>query len=78
MMYDIFYLKTCYEEFNNEVEHSRALNTGMLLVKSYIMNCKYDKCSLSTVSLAIIFKHKVTLLSIVFDQDAFVQLAMMF
>ena len=63
---------------NNEVEHSRALNTIMLLVKSSIMNCKYDKCVLSTASLARIFKQKVTLLSRVFDTDVFVQLAMMF
>ena len=41
------------------------------------MNCKYDKCVLSTASLARIFKQKVTLLSRVFDQDVFVQLAMM-
>ena len=63
---------------NNEIEHSRALNTIMLLVKSFIMNCKYDKCVLSTASLARIFKQKKTLLSIVFDQNVFVQLAMTF
>ena len=50
----------------------------MLLVKSFIMNCKYDKCVLSTASLARIFKQKVTLLSRVFDQDVVVQLAVMF
>ena len=63
---------------NKEVEDSRALNTILLLVKSFIMNCKYDKCVLSTASLARKFKEKVTLLSKVFDQDVLVQLAMMF
>ena len=50
----------------------------MLLVKSFIMNYKYDKCVFSTASLASILKQKVTLLSRVFDQDVLVQLAMMF
>ena len=59
------------------MEHSRALNTIMLLVKLKL-NCKYDKCVLSTASLARIFKQKVTLLSRVCDQDVLVQLAMMF
>ena len=71
-------LRSCVLGVNNEVEDSRALNTIMLLVKSFIMNCKYDKCVLSTASLARIFKQKVTLLSRVFDQDVLVQLAMMF
>ena len=42
------------------------------------MSCKYNKCALSTASLASVFKYKVTLLSRVFDQDGLVQLAMMF
>ena len=71
-------LHSCVLGVNNEVEDSRALNTIMLLVKIFIMNCKYDKCVLSTASLARIFKEKVTLLSRVFDQDVLVQLAMMF
>ena len=71
-------LRRCGLGVNNEVEHSRALNTIMLLVKSFIINCKYDKCVLSTASLARICKQKVTLLSRVFDHDVFVQLAMMF
>ena len=71
-------LRSCVLGVNNEVEHSRALNTLMLVVKSFIMNCKYDKCVLPTASLASIFKQKVTLLSRVFDQDVLVQLAMMF
>ena len=68
-------LRSCVLGVNNEVEHDRALNTIMLLVKSFIMNCKYDKCVLSTASLTRIFKQKVTLLSRVFDQDVFIQLA---
>ena len=71
-------LRSCVLGVNNEVEDSRALNTIMLLVKSFIMNCKYDKCVLPTTSLPRIIKEKVTLLSRVFDQDVLVQLAMMF
>ena len=71
-------LRSCVLGVNNEVEHSTALNTIILLVKSIIMNCKYDKCVLSAASQARIFKQKVTLLNRVFDQDVLVQLAMMF
>ena len=62
-------LRSCVLGVHNDVKHSRALNTIMLLVKSFIMNCKYDKCVLLTASLARILKQKVTLLSRVFDQD---------
>ena len=54
--YHITDICSCVLGVNNEVEHSRALNTIMLLVISFIMNCKYDKCVLSTASLAGIFK----------------------
>ena len=76
-MYQI-YVRSCVLGVNNEVERSMALNTIMVLVKSFIMNCKDDRCVLSTASLARIFKQKITLLSRVFDQDVFVQFAMMF
>ena len=33
-------VRSCVLGVNNEVEHSRALNTIMLLLKSFIMNCK--------------------------------------
>ena len=39
-------LRSCVLGVNNEVEDSRALNTITLLVKSFIMNRKYDKCVL--------------------------------
>ena len=74
----ISYLRSCVLGVNNEVEYFRALNTIMLSVKIFIMNYMYDKCVLSTASLARIFKEKVTLLSRVFNQGVLVQLAMMF
>ena len=52
------------------------LNFVILFAKYLIYDCK--KNDKSTASLARIFKQKVTLLSRVFDQDVFVQLAMMF
>ena len=63
---------SCVLRVNDEVGPSRAINTFILPVQSYIMICKHDKCALSAASLARISKHKVTLLSSVSDQDVFV------
>ena len=50
----------------------------MLLVKMYIMNCKYDRGVLSRVAFVRIFMYKVTLLGRLYENDVFVQLAQMF
>ena len=59
-------------------ENSRIINTIMLLVKMYIMKCKYETCDLSRLAFVRMFAHKVMLLSRTQDNDIFVQLAQMF
>ena len=59
-------------------ENSRIINTIMLLVKMYIMKCKYEKCDLGRIAFVRMFAHKVMLLSRTHDNDIFVQLAQMF
>ena len=43
------YLRSPVLGVNNEVENSVALNTIMLLVKSYILNCKYENCGFNCI-----------------------------
>ena len=50
----------------------------MLLVKMYIMKCKYEACDLSRIAFVRMFAHKVMLLSRTQDNDIFVQLTQMF
>ena len=50
----------------------------MLLVKMYIMKCKYETCDLCRIAFVRMFAHKVMLLSRTQDNDIFVQLAQMF
>ena len=50
----------------------------MLLVKMYIMNCKYDRGVLSRVAFVQIFMYKVMLLGRLYENDVLVQLAQMF
>ena len=40
--YHVPNVRSCVFRVNNEVEQSRALNTIIFLVKSYIMSYKYD------------------------------------
>ena len=64
--------------YDVNAENSRITNTIMLLVKMYIMKCKYETCDLSRIAFVRMFAHKVMLLSRTQDNDIFVQLAQMF
>ena len=64
--------------YDVNAENSRIINTIMLLVKMYIMKCKYEKCDLCRIAFVRMFAHKVMLLSRTHDNDIFVQLAQMF
>ena len=59
-----------YDE-NVDNTHVKITNTVMLLVKMYIMNCKYDRGVLSGVAFVRIFIW-------LYENDVFVQLAQMF
>ena len=59
-------------------DNVKIINTVMLLVKMYIMNCKYDRGVLPRVAFVGIFMYKVTLLGRLYENDVFVQLAQMF
>ena len=56
----------------------KIINTVMLLVKMYIMNCKYDRGVLSRVAFVKIFVYKVMLLGRLCENDVFVQLVQLF
>ena len=64
--------------YDVNAENSRIINTIMLLVKMYIMKCKYETCDISRIAFVRMFAHKVMLLSRTQDNDIFVQLAQMF
>ena len=64
--------------YNANTDNVKIINTVMLLVKMYIMNCKYDRGVLSRVSLVQIFMREVMLLGRLFDNVMFVQLTQMF
>ena len=64
--------------YDENVHNVKIINTVMLLVKMYIMNCKYDRGVLSRVAFVRIFMYKVTLLGRLYENDVFVQLAQMF
>ena len=64
--------------YDKNVYKMKIINTVMLLVKMYIMNCKYDRGVLSRVAFVQIFMCKVMLLSRLYENDVFVQLAQMF
>ena len=64
--------------YDENVDNVKIINTVMLLVKMYIMNCKYDRGILSRVAFVRIFMYKVTLLGRLYENDVFVQLAQMF
>ena len=64
--------------YDENVDNVKIINTVMLLVKMYIMNCKYDKGVLLRVAFVQIFMYKVMLLGRLYENDVFVQLAQMF
>ena len=64
--------------YDENVDNVKIINTVMLLVKMYIMNCKYDWGVLSRVAFVRIFMYKVMLLGRLYENDVFVQLAQMF
>ena len=52
--------------------------TVMLLVKMFIMHCKYDRNVLSRVAFTKKFMYNVMLLGRLYEKDVFVQLSQMF
>ena len=61
--------------YNNNVDDTRATNTIVLIVKAYIMKCKYEQSALSRVALARWFIYKVMVLSKLHDRDVFLKLS---
>ena len=64
--------------YNNNVDDTRAINTIVLIVKAYIMKCKYEQGALSGVALARWFIYKVIVLSKLHDRDVFLKLSQIF
>ena len=64
--------------YNNNVDDTREINTIVLIVKAYIMKCKYEQSALSCVALARWFIYKVMVLSKLHDRDVFFKLSQMF
>ena len=64
--------------YNNNADDTRAINTIVLIVKAYIMKCKYEQSALSCVVLARWFIYKVMVLSKLHDRDVFLKLSQMF
>ena len=63
--------------YDENEDNMKIINTVMLLVKMYILNCKYDKGVLSRVAFVRIFVYKVMFLGRLYKNDVFVQLAQM-
>ena len=64
--------------YDEHVDNVKIINTVMLLVKMFILNCKYDIGVLSRVAFVRIFMYKIMLLGRFYENDVFVQLAQMF
>ena len=64
--------------YNNNVDDTRAINTIVLMVKAYIMKCKYEQSALSRVALARWFIYKVMVLSKLHERDVVLKLSQMF
>ena len=65
--------------YDTNIHNSRIINTVMLLVKTFIMNCKYDRNALSRVTFTKWFMYNVLLLAgMLYEKDAFSQLSQMF
>ena len=63
--------------YNNNVDDSRARNTILLIVKAYIMKCKYEQSALSRVALAKWFIYKVMVWGKLYGRDVFVKFLQM-
>ena len=64
--------------YDTNIDNSRIINTVMLLVKMFIMHCKYDRNVLSRVAFTKKFMYNVMLLRRLYEKDVFVQLSQMF
>ena len=64
--------------YNINIDNSRIINTVMLLVKMFIMHCKYDRNVLSRVAFIKRFMYDMMFLGRLYEKDAFVQLSQMF
>ena len=64
--------------YDSNIDNSRIINTVMLLVKMFIMHCKYDRNVLSRVAFTKKFMYNVMLLGRFYEKDVFVQLSQMF
>ena len=64
--------------YDTNIDNSRIINTVMLLVKMFIMHCKYDRNVLSRVAFTKKFMYNVMLLGRLYEKDVFVQLSQMF
>ena len=64
--------------YDTNIDNSRIINTVMLLVKMFIMHCKYDRNVLSRVAFTKKFMYNVMLLGSLYEKDVFVQLSQMF
>ena len=60
------------------IDNSRIINTVVLLVKMFIMHCKYDRNVLSRAAFIKRFMYDVMLLGKLYEKDVFVQLSQMF
>ena len=58
--------------YDTNIDYSRIINTVMLLVKTYLMNCTYDTNVLSRVVFSKRFMYNVMLLGMLYENDVFV------
>ena len=65
-------------EHNNNVEDTRAINTVLLIAKTYIMKFNYEQSALSRVDLARLFIYKVMIWGKLHENDVFVKPSQMF
>ena len=63
--------------YDINTDNSRIIYTVMLLVKMFIMHCKYDRQVLSRVAFIKRFMYDVMLLGRLYEKDVFVQLSQM-
>ena len=64
--------------YDTNIDNSRIINTVLLLVKMFIMHCKYDRNVLSRVAFTKKFVYNVMFLGRLYEKDVSVQLSQMF
>ena len=64
--------------YDTNIDNARIINTVMVLVKMFIMHCKYDRNVLARVAFTKKFMYNVMLLGRLYEKDVFVQLSQMF